>query len=84
MKTQAESIESFLKSARELIAQAVIEIRATDEEAYALINSASRAGAPFQLTTCLSTAGLCEIRVQMMMPAGELLNIACVEFKATH
>lgn len=73
-------IAAHLATAKHLAADAVGKLRVDDPEAFAMVNAAARAGAAFRVTTAFSPAGLCEVDVALVMPDGEPVRIAHVEF----
>lgn len=78
--TERGHIAAHLATAKRLAADAVGKLRTDDPEAFAMVNAAARAGAAFRVTTAFSPAGLCEVDVALVMPDGEPVRIAHVEF----
>jgi hypothetical protein len=81
MNTESGNIAAHLATAKRLAADAVGKLREEDPEAFAAVNDAARKGAAFRVTAAFSVAGLCEVDVVLVMPDGEPVLIAHVEFE---
>lgn len=81
MSSESGNIAAHLATAKRLAADAVGKLRAEDPEAFAAVNEAARTGSAFRVTASFSVAGLCEVDVTLVLPNGDTVQIAHVEFE---
>jgi len=77
-------VRSLLEATQAVINEALAQVRQDEPEAAGEILAASKAGGFFRVTTCVSTAGMCEVNVSLVLPQGQTVSLANLAFARTH
>lgn len=78
--TESNAIDVHLQAARLMIAACLERLKAEDPAAFAGAVTAMNGGASCRITTALSTAGLCEVAVELVDMQGTVATLAHAAF----